>query len=394
MEFIGKMGVSVFIALHTFANFFGIHLPAAVIISVASTTPQTSNDASTTPVEMFTTDLHYGLVHSQDVTNLQDFLASEGLFDGVSNGNYLSFKRQAVKAFQIQQGIDPVTGFFNGDTRSSANEIIAQEETSTPASSTSDTSNTLTHADIASANADFASTTNALTQDIADLVAKYKTLEDQVSTLTSAVDTLQAQTSSADQSASNSSSDSSVNSTSGSMDTTPPANSTSSSTMTTASYIGNGYGIGDMSFIFPPDWQAQGGSGGVQAVLGPTGDPSVQLLVYMSKTSLSQADFITSYKTLVTQQYPGWQDPSSQGGSGMSLITIPITNPPTAQQYIMPQIIGIPSTNSSGQQIGKMVLIFVYKGNAYRLEASAPAIKWQTFQSVIMGIFNNIKLKG
>lgn len=83
----------------------------------------------------FNTSLYYGIQDKQDVIALQEFLATQGDFSGQATGNFYSLTLAAVKAFQVQNNIAPVSGYFGILSRGVANQLLAPvapiEETGT-----------------------------------------------------------------------------------------------------------------------------------------------------------------------------------------------------------------------------------------------------------------------
>jgi hypothetical protein len=85
-----------------------------------------SSFAHAQPV-VFTQNLNYGLQNSAQVSQLQEFLTSQGLYSGPITGNYYFLTLDAVKAFQTQQGITPAAGYFGPMTIAAANKIADAE---------------------------------------------------------------------------------------------------------------------------------------------------------------------------------------------------------------------------------------------------------------------------
>ena len=83
----------------------------------------------------FNTSLYYGIQDKPDVIALQEFLTTQGDFTGQATGNFYSLTLAAVKAFQVQNGIQPVSGYFGVLSRGVANTLLAPvapiEETGT-----------------------------------------------------------------------------------------------------------------------------------------------------------------------------------------------------------------------------------------------------------------------
>lgn len=74
----------------------------------------------------FDTNLKYGSTGSS-VTELQDFLTSQGVYSGPVSGNFYTLTLQAVKAFQSKQGISPVSGYWGPMTRLKASSLISAD---------------------------------------------------------------------------------------------------------------------------------------------------------------------------------------------------------------------------------------------------------------------------
>jgi hypothetical protein len=76
----------------------------------------------------FDRDLYFGLSGSSDVTQLQDFLTKEGVYEGPITGNFFTRTKEAVKKFQTKEGITPALGYFGKKTRIRASEILSKNE--------------------------------------------------------------------------------------------------------------------------------------------------------------------------------------------------------------------------------------------------------------------------
>jgi hypothetical protein len=87
----------------------------------------------------FDHDLYYGTENDEQVTNLQKFLTSEGLYSGPITGNYYSLTQEAVKGFQQREGIYPTSGYFGPKTRARLNEISTVDDVGLVISSQSNT---------------------------------------------------------------------------------------------------------------------------------------------------------------------------------------------------------------------------------------------------------------
>ena len=72
----------------------------------------------------FSRNLSYGTTGT-DVSQLQQFLADEGLYSAPVTAYFGSLTKNAVIAFQEQEGITPASGYFGITTRIDANTIIA-----------------------------------------------------------------------------------------------------------------------------------------------------------------------------------------------------------------------------------------------------------------------------
>jgi len=53
--------------------------------------------------DVFTQNLYYGLQNNSQVTQLQEFLTSQGLYSGPITGNFYSLTLNAVRAFQVKK---------------------------------------------------------------------------------------------------------------------------------------------------------------------------------------------------------------------------------------------------------------------------------------------------
>ncbi len=71
----------------------------------------------------FDRDLSYGIMASPAVTELQQFLRTQGVYGGPVTGNFLGLTRQAVSAFQAREGIAPAAGYFGPKTRARADQL-------------------------------------------------------------------------------------------------------------------------------------------------------------------------------------------------------------------------------------------------------------------------------
>lgn len=74
----------------------------------------------------FSRDLYYGVLNDSDVTELQEFLTSHGVYKGPVTGNFLALTQEGVKNFQKRENIEPSAGYFGPLTRTRANELLAK----------------------------------------------------------------------------------------------------------------------------------------------------------------------------------------------------------------------------------------------------------------------------
>lgn len=77
----------------------------------------------------FDVNLKYGS-KGEAVMELQEFLQSEGYYNGRITGNFYAVTQKAVKAFQLAHGLKP-DGFFGRLSRAKANELISVSEIDT-----------------------------------------------------------------------------------------------------------------------------------------------------------------------------------------------------------------------------------------------------------------------
>ena len=92
---------------------------------------------------IFNTNLSYG-TKGTDVSQLQQFLIYEGLYNGPVTFTFGPLTLDAVIAFQRQKGITPAVGYFGTLTRYYANTIIATHpEWTTPVSNYTNYRNSL-----------------------------------------------------------------------------------------------------------------------------------------------------------------------------------------------------------------------------------------------------------
>ncbi len=80
----------------------------------------------------FPRDLYYGMRSDGEVKHLQEFLRGQSLYDGPVTGNFLSRTTDAVKKFQMREGISPVAGYFGPKTRARAITILGESSSGAP----------------------------------------------------------------------------------------------------------------------------------------------------------------------------------------------------------------------------------------------------------------------
>jgi len=77
--------------------------------------------------QVFEKDLYFGFQGDSDVQKLQEFLKDQGYYSGPITGNFFSLTISAVKKFQGEQGITPVSGYFGPKTRTKVNKLLTSE---------------------------------------------------------------------------------------------------------------------------------------------------------------------------------------------------------------------------------------------------------------------------
>lgn len=87
----------------------------------------------------FNKNVYFGMQNNADVVRLQNFLKSQGYFNGLANGSYDIPTLHAVMTFQYDHGIPAVGGYFGPQSRIEANRILAPRPAPTPASTPSQT---------------------------------------------------------------------------------------------------------------------------------------------------------------------------------------------------------------------------------------------------------------
>jgi len=98
-------------------------LIAITVLGAALVVPSIYS-ARASSAAIFNNNLSYGISGSSDVTALQQFLQTQGIYSGPITGNFFSLTRAAVKTFQTQNNIAPTSGYFGPITRAKANGIL------------------------------------------------------------------------------------------------------------------------------------------------------------------------------------------------------------------------------------------------------------------------------
>lgn len=73
----------------------------------------------------FDKNLYYGMTGDSDVMALQELLTDQGVYFGPITGNFYSLTLSAVKKFQTNNLITPVSGYFGPKTRLIANSLLS-----------------------------------------------------------------------------------------------------------------------------------------------------------------------------------------------------------------------------------------------------------------------------
>lgn len=76
----------------------------------------------------FNRNLYLGLRNDPEVSQLQEFLAKQGVYNGPVTGNFLSLTRDGVRKFQEREKITPALGYFGFKTRAKASELLRKNE--------------------------------------------------------------------------------------------------------------------------------------------------------------------------------------------------------------------------------------------------------------------------
>jgi len=84
--------------------------------------------------QTFKRNLYCGLTNDTDVQALQQFLTTQGDYNGPTTGNFFSLTRLAVKKFQLGNAITPASGYFGAITRAAVNRIVSQQNGTLPQS--------------------------------------------------------------------------------------------------------------------------------------------------------------------------------------------------------------------------------------------------------------------
>lgn len=91
----------------------------------------------------FDFNLQYGST-GNDVTELQEFLTTQGNYSGPITGNFYSLTRQGLISFQLANNISPSAGYFGPITRAKVNSILANQETASNAQAVQETGSVTT----------------------------------------------------------------------------------------------------------------------------------------------------------------------------------------------------------------------------------------------------------
>lgn len=83
----------------------------------------------------FDTNLTYGS-HGDSVTELQEFLTDQKVYNGPITGNFYSLTLAAVKLFQSKEGITPVSGYVGPITRGVISDILSAPDSEGNAATT------------------------------------------------------------------------------------------------------------------------------------------------------------------------------------------------------------------------------------------------------------------
>ena len=112
-----------------------------IVLVVCATTILTFATTAYVLAQTFDHDLYFGIQSDSDVTKLQEFLTSEGVYSGPITGNFFSLTLAGVKNFQSREGITPVAGYFGPLTRAAANAMIGNDITASNNQAVSETGN-------------------------------------------------------------------------------------------------------------------------------------------------------------------------------------------------------------------------------------------------------------
>ena len=136
--------------------------------------------------DTFNNNLYYGLRGNTDVTQLQEFLTTQGIYSGRVSGNFFSLTLAAVEQFQTSQGITPAAGYFGPLTRTKANAIIDQQIQASNNQALVETSSTSPMPTTTNNNANSPQTElQALMQELALMEQQLQAMQGNASTTTS-----------------------------------------------------------------------------------------------------------------------------------------------------------------------------------------------------------------
>lgn len=75
-------------------------------------------------VKLFENNLSWSTPSGEEISRLQQFLTDQGYYSGPITGNFLFLTRDAVKLFQLKNGIEPTNGYVGPLTREKINSIL------------------------------------------------------------------------------------------------------------------------------------------------------------------------------------------------------------------------------------------------------------------------------
>jgi hypothetical protein len=142
--------------------------------------------------DTFNSDLYYGIRGNTDVSQLQEFLTTQGLYSGPVSGNFFSLTLAAVEQFQTSQNITPAAGYFGPVTRVKANAIIDQQIQASNSQALIETSSTPpTSTTTSNGGSPLQAQLNALMQELALLEGQVQTQQSTTTPATTQPTTIQ-----------------------------------------------------------------------------------------------------------------------------------------------------------------------------------------------------------